>query len=48
MLSAGHASTLLYSMLQLAGVKSVNPQYELARGEGPDSELPSFVLWILV
>src|ERR687898_671261 len=27
-LSAGHASTLLYSMLNLAGVKSVNPQYE--------------------
>jgi transketolase len=27
-LSAGHASTLLYSMLHLAGVKSVNPQYE--------------------
>ena len=29
MLSAGHASTLLYSMLHLAGVKSVNPQYEI-------------------
>src|SRR5215216_5600475 len=28
-LSAGHASTLLYSMLHLAGVKSVNPQYEI-------------------
>ena len=28
-LSAGHASTLLYSMLHLAGVKSVNPQYEV-------------------
>ena len=28
-LSAGHASTLLYSMLYLAGVKSVNPQYEV-------------------
>ncbi len=27
-LSAGHASTLLYSALHLAGVKSVNPQYE--------------------
>jgi transketolase len=27
-LSAGHASTLLYSMLHLAGVKSVNPDYE--------------------
>jgi transketolase len=27
-LSAGHASTLLYSVLHLAGVKSVNPQYE--------------------
>ncbi|HEY5880561.1 MAG TPA: transketolase [Nakamurella sp.] len=28
-LSAGHASTLLYSMLHLAGVRSVNPQYEV-------------------
>jgi transketolase len=28
-LSAGHASTLLYSALHLAGVKSVNPQYEV-------------------
>ena len=28
-LSAGHASTLLYSMLHLTGVKSVNPQYEV-------------------
>ena len=28
-LSAGHASMLLYSMLHLAGVKSVNPQYEI-------------------
>ena len=28
-LSAGHASMLLYSMLHLAGVKSVNPQYEV-------------------
>jgi transketolase len=27
-LSAGHASALLYSMLHLAGVKSVNPDYE--------------------
>jgi transketolase len=27
-LSAGHASVLLYSMLHLAGVKSVNPDYE--------------------
>src|SRR5690348_13841021 len=27
-LSAGHASTLLYSMLHLAGVKAVNPAYE--------------------
>ena len=27
-LSAGHASTLLYSLLHLAGVKSVNPDYE--------------------
>jgi transketolase len=27
-LSAGHASTLLCSVLHLAGVKSVNPQYE--------------------
>ena len=28
-LSAGHASTLLYSLLHLAGVKSVNPDYEI-------------------
>ena len=28
-LSAGHASTLLYAMLHLAGVKAVNPAYEL-------------------
>ena len=28
-LSVGHASTLLYSMLHLAGVKSVNPDYEI-------------------
>jgi transketolase len=27
-LSAGHASTLLYAMLHLAGVKAVNPAYE--------------------
>jgi len=27
-LSAGHASTLLYSLLHLAGVKAVNPEYE--------------------
>jgi transketolase len=27
-LSAGHASTLLYAVLHLAGVKSVNPTYE--------------------
>ncbi|HVH23822.1 MAG TPA: transketolase [Pseudonocardia sp.] len=27
-LSAGHASALLYSMLHLAGVRSVNPDYE--------------------
>jgi transketolase len=27
-LSMGHASMLLYSMLHLAGVKAVNPQYE--------------------
>ena len=28
-LSAGHASALLYSLLHLAGVKSVNPDYEI-------------------
>ena len=28
-LSVGHASALLYSMLHLAGVKSVNPEYEI-------------------
>ena len=27
-LSAGHASTLLYSLLHLTGVHSVNPKYE--------------------
>ena len=27
-LSAGHASMLLYSMLHLTGVKAVNPKYE--------------------
>ena len=27
-LSAGHASTLLYALLHLAGVKAVNPAYE--------------------
>jgi transketolase len=27
-LSAGHASMLLYSLLHLAGIKAVNPQYE--------------------
>ena len=27
-LSAGHASTLLYSLLHLAGVMAVNPEYE--------------------
>ena len=28
-LSAGHASMLLYSMLHLTGVRTVNPQYEV-------------------
>jgi transketolase len=28
-LSVGHASTLLYSLLHLAGVKAVNPKYEV-------------------
>src|SRR3982750_2466881 len=27
-LSAGHASMLLYALLHLAGVKAVNPEYE--------------------
>ena len=30
-LSAGHASMLLYSLLHLTGVKAVNPKYETAR-----------------
>src|SRR6201982_2790588 len=30
-LSAGHASMLLYSLLYLTGVKAVNPQYERLR-----------------
>src|SRR6185369_15543658 len=29
LLSAGHASMLLYSMLHLTGVKAVNPKYEV-------------------
>jgi len=28
-LSIGHASMLIYSLLHLAGVKAVNPQYEV-------------------
>ncbi len=28
-LSVGHASMLLYSMLHLTGVKAVNPEYEI-------------------
>ena len=28
-LSAGHCSTLLYALLHLTGVKSVNPKYEV-------------------
>src|ERR1044072_8834037 len=28
-LSIGHASTLLYSLLHLTGVKAVNPEYEV-------------------
>lgn len=32
-LSAGHASTLLYSLLHLAGVHSVNPEYEVLGSE---------------
>jgi transketolase len=31
-LSAGHASTLLYALLHLAGVKAVNPAYEVVGG----------------
>src|SRR5881275_2302712 len=31
-LSAGHASMLLYSMLHLTGVKAVNPKYETLGG----------------
>jgi transketolase len=42
-LSAGHASTLLYSMLHLAGVKSVNPQYEtLGEPAVPMEDLKKF------
>src|ERR1700749_2546613 len=32
-LSAGHASMLLYSMLHLAGVKAVDPKYEVVGDE---------------
>lgn len=31
-LSAGHASMLLYALLHLTGVKAVNPAYERASG----------------
>ena len=31
-LSAGHASTLLYAMLHLTGVKAVNPKYQNQEG----------------
>lgn len=42
-LSAGHASAMLYSMLHLAGVKSVNPQYEtLGELSVPLAELKKF------
>src|SRR5580692_8647224 len=39
-LSVGHASMLLYSLLHLCGVKAVNPQYE-TRSEEHTSELQS-------
>ncbi len=34
-LSNGHASMLLYSLLHLTGVQSVNPQYEVTGKPGP-------------
>jgi transketolase len=39
-LSAGHASTLLYSTLHLAGVKSVNPSIRSARRAGRSARGP--------
>ena len=43
-LSAGHASMLLYSLLHLTGVKAVNQEYEIARravgAAGRHQELP--------
>jgi transketolase len=42
-LSAGHASTLLYALLHLTGVKSVNPQYEtLGEVSVPLEDLKTF------
>jgi transketolase len=42
-LSVGHASTLLYSLIHLAGVTAVNPQYEtLGEPAVPLSELRRF------
>ena len=38
-LSIGHASMLLYSMLHLTGVKSVNAEYEQKSGRRPRSRL---------
>src|SRR6266571_221184 len=43
-LSAGHASTLLYSLLHLAGVKAVNPEYErLGEPSVPLDDLKRFL-----
>ena len=33
-LSAGHASMLLYALLHLTGVKAVNPKYEVLQSVG--------------
>jgi transketolase len=42
-LSVGHASTLLYSLLHLSGVKAVNPKYEtLGQLSVPLDDLKSF------
>ena len=42
-LSAGHASTLLYALLHLAGVKSVNPDYETVGDAGRRARRPQAV-----
>src|SRR5499427_2851040 len=45
-LSSGHASTLLYSLLHLSGVKAVNPKYEvLGELSVPLEDIRGFRQW---